>query len=432
MSIVEFPFRFSFEQACRQAEDLQRALRANAPAAIARLQALHPEGPGARPAKLADAQLVVAREHGFESWSRLKAYAQPQVLYQNEMITEGKNDVIQGHWEDQVEMLHELVVEALAACGLQARHLARAGHMGNFGYSDYGLAAVTVDGQPPSHLVTVHYTYDGVFPFDEMHRQVASMCAWLHAMDRDTSLVIQAPVPDTQGALCQRIDHRPDGPAAVCTVQRWTPGQDIIGPERWEGWDAKGDASIDLSPESVRQMGSVLGQVHTHGQQWSRPDGFNRMQVDWKEDLSELDVRFWRTGERDPAEQDLVRRTLEVITQTRKEKGEPWGLTHGDFRVSNCLADGEQVHVIDFDLSSLSYQFDDIGWFLVDFARSELRDAFLKGYREASAPIESFVRLVEGALIAARVRRCAWGGQYPAPLLDECQSYLRQESFLLD
>jgi len=433
----QFPFRFSFEQARRRAQDLQRALKADEKQALERLQTHHPLKLQAQPTKLADAQLIVAREHGFESWTELKAYAIPKILYQNEMITEGFNEVIQGPWEDQVKMLHRLAAEALEACGLQGRSLRQVGHMGNFGYSDYALAAEE-DGRP-THLVKVHFTYDDVFPFDEMHRQVASLCAWLAALHTDTALDIQAPLADGDGSLCQRIDHRPDGPAAVCTVQRWIKGEDIIGADLWEGWDLKGDRDVELTIADMQGTGDTLGRIHAHGRAWQRPDGFNRMRVDWPTDLSELEYRFWnerQDGDKPKEELELIRRTLDQIARIRHELNEPWGLAHGDFKAHNCLIDrtpgGPVYKAIDFDLCSLSYQYDDIGWFLLDISKPTLRRAFLDSYAAAASPGADFRPLVEAALIAARVRRCAWGGKYPRLLPGECERYLVGEAFLFE
>jgi hypothetical protein len=433
MTAVDFPFRFSFEQARRQAKDLQRAWRAEDPQALARLKTHHPEKLQAAKTQLADAQLVVAREHGFESWPKLKAYTQPEVLYQSEMITEGNNDFINGRpWPDQEAILHQLAKEALEHCGLSCEEMTRAGHMGNFGYSDFALA-VRTSGKSPSYLATVHYAYDDKFSLDEVHRQVASLCAWLFALGRDTALDIQVPLA-TNGGLCQHIDHRPDGPAAVCTVQRWVAGKDIISEDIWEGWDLKGDKAIDLQPEAMQKIGAVLGHIHTHGRTWSRPDGFNRMRTDWPTDLSELEYRFWnkrQDGDKPGEELELIRRTLDQLTRDRKAGGEPWGLTHGDFRMHNCVVDGDIYKPIDFDLCALSYQYDDIGWFFTDIQTPTLRRDFLDGYLDAAPQAADFLQLAEGALIAARVRRCAWGGKFPPRLVAECEKYLKGETFLL-
>jgi ankyrin repeat protein len=60
----------------KQAKALHKQLKAGEPTAAARYQQFHPEGAGLTTPKLSDAQLVVAREHGFASWPRLKHYVE--------------------------------------------------------------------------------------------------------------------------------------------------------------------------------------------------------------------------------------------------------------------------------------------------------------------------------------------------------------------
>jgi hypothetical protein len=62
------------EQLRKQSKELLRAHRAGEPGAIARVAAHHPHPE--KPVKLAGTQLVVAREHGFPSWPRLRAYVE--------------------------------------------------------------------------------------------------------------------------------------------------------------------------------------------------------------------------------------------------------------------------------------------------------------------------------------------------------------------
>jgi ankyrin repeat protein len=69
---ASLPASPSLEQLRKQAKDLARAYRASDDAVVARVRALH-QNPGER-LQLSDAQLVVAREHGFPSWPRLRAY----------------------------------------------------------------------------------------------------------------------------------------------------------------------------------------------------------------------------------------------------------------------------------------------------------------------------------------------------------------------
>ncbi|UWZ81858.1 ankyrin repeat domain-containing protein [Occallatibacter riparius] len=68
----QLPVRPNLEQYKKQAKELARACRNNDAEALARVRAHHPQTPEGRVA-LADAQLVLAREHGFESWPKFAA-----------------------------------------------------------------------------------------------------------------------------------------------------------------------------------------------------------------------------------------------------------------------------------------------------------------------------------------------------------------------
>ena len=73
------PFSLNLDQLRKRAKDLRDALRAADPAAIRRIRAHHPQAARAAvstglPSRLADAQLVIAREMGVPSWPQLKAH----------------------------------------------------------------------------------------------------------------------------------------------------------------------------------------------------------------------------------------------------------------------------------------------------------------------------------------------------------------------
>jgi len=71
------PVRPSLEQLKKQAKDLIRAYRASDPTALGKLRTYKPnisEPDGHHPATLADAQFTLAREHGFDSWPKLKRH----------------------------------------------------------------------------------------------------------------------------------------------------------------------------------------------------------------------------------------------------------------------------------------------------------------------------------------------------------------------
>jgi ankyrin repeat protein len=73
MADRHFPVRPNLEQLRHQAKDLLRAIRQREHAAIAELQKHHPSSVRPENAKLADAQLALARSYGLPSWPRLVA-----------------------------------------------------------------------------------------------------------------------------------------------------------------------------------------------------------------------------------------------------------------------------------------------------------------------------------------------------------------------
>src|SRR5579864_4683528 len=71
----ELPARPNLEQYKKQAKDLVRDYRAGDPAALRRVHRHHPRfSTNLQHVPLTDAQLVIAREHGFESWPKFAAH----------------------------------------------------------------------------------------------------------------------------------------------------------------------------------------------------------------------------------------------------------------------------------------------------------------------------------------------------------------------
>ena len=71
MPVRRLPVRPDLEQLQRQAKELLRAIHAGDASAIAELREHHPESIDPSAAKLADAQLVLARSYSASSWTRL-------------------------------------------------------------------------------------------------------------------------------------------------------------------------------------------------------------------------------------------------------------------------------------------------------------------------------------------------------------------------
>lgn len=76
MAIAALPQDPSLDQLRNQARELQRAVRKGDSTAVARVARWHPAAPAAARFPLTAAQVVIAREHGFASWARLRRYVE--------------------------------------------------------------------------------------------------------------------------------------------------------------------------------------------------------------------------------------------------------------------------------------------------------------------------------------------------------------------
>jgi hypothetical protein len=95
MSARHFPVRPDLDQLKRQAKDLLRSIRTGDQAALAEFQEHHHKSIEPARAKLADAQLVLARSYGAPSWARLVHSCQ----------------LIDAIWRDDAGAVRELVVK---------------------------------------------------------------------------------------------------------------------------------------------------------------------------------------------------------------------------------------------------------------------------------------------------------------------------------
>jgi hypothetical protein len=90
-----FPVRPNLDQLRNQAQDLLRSIRSSEPAAVAEFRKHHPQAPDPAVAKLADAQLALARSYGLPSWPRLVTACH-------------MTDAI---WRGDVKTVHDLVLQ---------------------------------------------------------------------------------------------------------------------------------------------------------------------------------------------------------------------------------------------------------------------------------------------------------------------------------
>ena len=93
MSNRELPVRPNLDQLKQQAKDLLHSIRGGDPSAVDELNHHHPQPPSPAEAKLADAQLVLARSYQASSWPRLAQAVQ----------------LVDAIWRDDIDTVRKLV-----------------------------------------------------------------------------------------------------------------------------------------------------------------------------------------------------------------------------------------------------------------------------------------------------------------------------------
>ncbi|MEM7208903.1 MAG: phosphotransferase [Pseudomonadota bacterium] len=188
------------------------------------------------------------------------------------------------------------------------------------------------------------------------------------------------------------------------------------------------DESGDLS-DGFFQLGRITARLHQHARQWQRPDGFVRKiwnfettvgatphWGDWREAMGlQEDGKF------------LLERCTEVLKTQLADYGstpDRFGLMHADLRLTNLLADADQLAVIDFDDCGFS-------WFMYDFAAAisfietspqipALQTAWLEGYQQVATLSPAEIASLPMFITLRRLLLTAW-------LASHCETPTAQE-----
>jgi len=135
MPVKKLPANPSLEHLKYQAKDLRKAHAASELSAAQRLREFHPRFQGASDAaifaaslSLSDAQLVIAREYGFPSWTRLKKHMEQPIVSDRldlphheriqdvsfrravNLLDDGDVEGLQAHLENHPRLVHQHVV----------------------------------------------------------------------------------------------------------------------------------------------------------------------------------------------------------------------------------------------------------------------------------------------------------------------------------
>jgi hypothetical protein len=147
MEIKNLPDNADLSQLRAQAKELKRAYAGGNPAAIARVRAVGPDSDGEL--QLRDAQLVIAREHGFPAWRDLAAAVVTQQSGGKDLnrwfaveLNNSTWDLIDnGLSQDSPRAEQE---QALYAAYASTYHWMQAGNVANHGRGEHLIATVAI------------------------------------------------------------------------------------------------------------------------------------------------------------------------------------------------------------------------------------------------------------------------------------------------
>lgn len=237
---------------------------------------------------------------------------------------------------------------------------------------------------------------------------IQSELAWMQALRRDKGMFTPTPIPGANSAVLQ---------SASVNIDTEVPAQFMV---LFEFETGREPSEHDDLQHSFEELGRLAAKAHQHVQSWTPPDGFERLQ--WTENTILDPDGLWGDWRKAPL-MEAHRAVYQQLDQTLRQRliafGKSkarYGLIHADMRLANLLIDGDQTKLIDFD---------DCGycWYLYDFAAAisfiedspkvpQLRDAWLKGYREIHALSKEDEAELETMIMLRRMALTAWIGSH--------------------
>jgi len=327
-------------------------------------------------------------------------------------------------------MLHDAAKSILSHYAVGEAKLTEVGHLINGG----GNVKFCVEfrAKHEKYLLSLHYSYSGPLDGDKFK----STLMWLDAIHRDTSMVVQVPVPNRMDQLV--TEFWIGSTQCMCFLLHWIEGRNL-----WTTGEMVGRSQAD-----ARRMGATMAQLHQHSSEWEPPEGFVRPLYSRDDmnlalaDLREADENREISTEDFTALTEAAERIDQCVTAMGKTQ-QTWGLIHGDAHAGNFIICRKKLGLIDMT-GHFGYYFDDIAYSFI-YMDPKFRKSFLDGYNSIRTLPPDYQRTVEAFLI--KLRLVMWrrwvglrGGKNKpfynqfregiAFIARQCRSYLKHEPFL--
>lgn len=223
---------------------------------------------------------------------------------------------------------------------------------------------------------------------------ICSELAWLSFLSKNSNLEISEPVLNRDDSFLTIATTPETLEPRYCVLFKWLSGRFI---------------KTRLTSKATKQVGTFLGYLHNHSQQFQPPKNFHRPKWDENGLLEYSPIKL-------PKENDFFspssKRILSLAAMKIRESlitidknSESFGLIHNDLHLGNCVFDRSRIKVFDFDDCGWGYYLYDLAIFLYYLASQEnfasLQTSLFEGYlsvRSLPKKSESYLE----AMIAAR------------------------------
>jgi Ser/Thr protein kinase RdoA (MazF antagonist) len=223
---------------------------------------------------------------------------------------------------------------------------------------------------------------------------------WLTRLRKDTDLQVPTPLPAEDGTMVQLVSTPEIPEGRWVTLLHWMPGK-LVGKRP--------------SRKMMQQLGVFMSGLHQHTESFSLPSGSVRTHIDWSTRL-----KFWQDSDNDTSgtltriQQELCAFTSEFLLGDILRIGceDHYGLIHADLHPYNCLRDGGQLRVFDFDDCCIASHFYDMAVPLtyLDDRKDypDLKESFFNGYLRTRLLPEDTHKHVETFMVARAFDIVEW------------------------
>lgn len=185
----------------------------------------------------------------------------------------------------------------------------------------------------------------------------------LEYLSKQSELGTQAPIKNREGSLVTMVGEY------YGTLIRWISGACLVKEQ--------------INQKLAEKIGCMLANMHNALDRYESADRYS-----YGQDLVERMISFYNDTLTHSAigknQLETIGEMLEKIKAMLDENTDDMIIVHNDFGESNLLVSRENIVPIDFSLSGICVREMDLASLYCHFEESEIREAILAGYRQAS------------------------------------------------